>query len=364
MDKRLNLAITGYVGTGSSAVIDLLREFDVCGVALGENKAYEHIPFYADNGLFDLGNTLLKGNSSLRSDTAISSFLDTTRWLNNNDFGWFGSYQKNCGDLFMESSLDFIKKISVEITGTTYSHYKKTKFSLFKMILQLGAKILYNRSVTKWGRVYVYDKKKMYFSMPTKEEFFEAAKIYTSNYFSMCAIPNKKIMIYDHLLWPQQANLMDSYFGDNFKMIVVNRDARDLYNLNKNYWYKPPVGAGTPLFPIQPQEFVDYWRRVSRHSVEKKNSNVLYVNFEDLVYNYDQTVNRIMNFLELNETEHINKGKFFSPDKSIKNTQTYKINDVWEIESKLILKEIPEYTYEFPYEIHTTVSEMFDSTEL
>lgn len=360
MNSIRNVAVTGYVGTGSSAVLDLLREFDNCGIAMGEDQAYEHVPFYADNGLFDLGNTLLNGNSPLRSDTAISSFIESMRWLNDNDFGWFGSYKKNYDDFFMNSTMDFVNSISTEATGVSYSHYKRTRFSLIKIILQLGAKLVYNRPIHKYGRVYVYDKKKMYFSMPTEEEFYAAAKLFTRKYFEMCAIPGKEIMVYDHLLWPQQAGLMKPYFEPNFKMIVVRRDARDLYNLNKNFWYKPPVGVGTPLFPTEPTAFIDYWKRVSPLESSKEN-NILYINFEDLVYKYDDTVNKIMCFLNLDEKNHVNKGKFFDPLRSIKNTQTFEIKEDWKMESNIIKNEIPEYTYQFPYKNDTKVSEMFDA---
>lgn len=361
MNNRLNVAVTGYVGTGSSAVVDLLKEFDCCGVTFGERE-YEHIPFYADNGLFDLGAILMNVNSSIRSDTAISSFIERMEWLNNHNFGWFGSYKWLVGNQFEKAVQEFVEEISVPIQGVTYSHYKKVKFSLFKVFLQLAAKIVYNRPVTKWGRTYVYDKKQMYFSMPTQEEFTKAAKKFVNAYFEMCAEPGKQIMLYDHLLWPQQAKLVDDYFEDNFKLIVVMRDARDLYNLNKNYWYKPPLGNGSPLFPTTPDGFADYWKRV--REIEKINVNpnkVLQIQFEDLIYNYDQTVQQIIDFLGLSVGQHVHKKKYFDPARSIKNTQTYLVNEEWEREARAIKENIPQYTFDFPYSINTSISEMFDT---
>ncbi|WP_180953741.1 sulfotransferase domain-containing protein [Bacillus sp. T33-2] len=339
-----------------------MKEFDVCGVPFGKNKEYEHIPFYADNGLFDLGAILMNVNTSMRSDTAISSFISSMEWLNNNDFGWFGSYKSLVGDDFIKAVHQFVEEISVRIEGTTYSHYKYVKFSWFKVLLQVAAKIVYRRPVTKWGRTYVYDKKQMYFSMPTEEEFFKAAKNFVNNYFDMCAEPGKQIMIYDHLLWPQQTKLIDNYFDDNFKAIIVMRDARDLYNLNKNYWYKPPLGNGNPIFPVTPEEFADYWKRV--RGVETANDNpdkVMFIQFEDLIYNYDSTVLAVMNFLGLRPEQHVFKKKYFDPLRSIKNTQTFTIKDEWEKEAALVGKVIPEYTYQFPYATQTSISEMFDT---
>ncbi|MBM7709068.1 sulfotransferase domain-containing protein [Enterococcus lemanii] len=356
--KQLNVAVTGYVGTGSSAVIDLLKEFDNIGIATSSEGPYEHVPFYVDNGLFDLGNILMNNNHPLRSDTAISSFVESMEWLNNNDFGWFGSYKKKYGDSFMNNTMKFIESISTEITGTTYSHYKNVRFSVLKLFLQAGAKFFYKRPIYKWGREYVYDKKKMYFSMPNQKEFLAAAKQYTNNYFKMCSDEEKEIMVYDHLIWPQQAELINDYFDKNFKVIIVTRDARDLFNLNKNYWYAPPISNGSPLFPTDVQDFIDYWKRNLSKKIE--NENILYVNFEDLVYNYDSTVDTIMGFLEINSNNHVNKRYYFKPEKSEKNTQTYYIDSKWYRESELILSSIPEYTYNFPYRNDTSKKEMFD----
>ncbi len=43
---KLNIAVTGYYGTGSSAVTDLLREYDECVVVPYNNRNYEHVVFY------------------------------------------------------------------------------------------------------------------------------------------------------------------------------------------------------------------------------------------------------------------------------------------------------------------------------
>lgn len=360
MNNSINVAVTGYIGTGSSAVIDFLREFDVCAVALGKDKAYEHIPFYVDHGLFDLGAILMNVNSALRSDTAICSFLESMKRLNDNNFGWFGSYKWYVGERFEKAVNEFIEKISISFPGRSCNHYIKVKFSLFKVLLQIAAKIIYKRPVYKWGRVYVYDNKQMYFSMPTYEEYYSAARKFVNDYFDICAEPNKQVMVYDHLLWPQHTRLVDDYFGDNFRLIVVLRDPRDVYILDKHYWHKPPVGNGDPFFPTKVQDFVDYWKRIRGYEAKVSRNKILYVQFEDLIYNYEQTAKQIMDFVGLKKEEHVAKRRYFNPDKSIKNTQTFTLEDEWLKEADFIQQKLPESTYDFPYEISTSFSEMFD----
>ena len=62
---------TGYMGSGSSAITDLVVEFKYCQ---NEYKSYEYVLLHCPNGLFDLEDKLLIGNNAIRSDEAIRSF--------------------------------------------------------------------------------------------------------------------------------------------------------------------------------------------------------------------------------------------------------------------------------------------------
>ena len=42
MSEKVNVAVTGYFGTGSSAVVDLLKEYEDVRVAPFDNQSYEH----------------------------------------------------------------------------------------------------------------------------------------------------------------------------------------------------------------------------------------------------------------------------------------------------------------------------------
>ena len=51
-----NIGIIGFYASGSSAVVDLLKEFDGVGIALdtdgnGNKRPYEHVPFVTSGGL-------------------------------------------------------------------------------------------------------------------------------------------------------------------------------------------------------------------------------------------------------------------------------------------------------------------------
>ena len=52
MESKINVAVTGYFGTGSSAVVDLLKEYGNVRVVPYENQSYEHNVLYHHGGLY------------------------------------------------------------------------------------------------------------------------------------------------------------------------------------------------------------------------------------------------------------------------------------------------------------------------
>ncbi|MDL2292011.1 sulfotransferase domain-containing protein [Acholeplasma sp. OttesenSCG-928-E16] len=342
--KKNNVAIVGYYGTGSSAVIDLLKEYSSVNIAAPIDGDYEHNLFYSKGGLFDLGAILMNQCSPYNSDMAVNNFLDCSRWQNDNDFGWFGSYRKHFGNVFLKITDEFIDSISKKKKISSAVHITKVRFSPIKAILQLCAKVIYGRKIGKLGRKYIYDGKYKYFSMPTKEEFTFASKKYTTSYINLFS-QEGKVNVFDHLLWAQQTALLNDYFED-LKVIIVNRDPRDVYLLNKYYWHKPPVSNVKPFFPTNVEDFVFEWER---SIVEKQQNcdNILYINFEDLIYKYEETVQKIEQFLEISPIEHVKKGSFFHPDMSIENTQIFELSKEWKDEVEPLKQRLLEHVYSF-----------------
>lgn len=353
--EKINVAVTGYVGTGSSAIIGLLREFENFEVSIAD--PYEHIVFYVPDGLFDLEYKLLHCNDPHRSDEAINSFINKMKWLSENNFGWFGSYENLYQQRFMNIVYDFVNEISKQGHGKWYNQYRKVKFSLAKVPLQLAAKVVYKRPVAVWGRQYVYRKQnETYNAFPTEKEFYEAAQKFVSRYLDLTSDEYKN-GIYDHLIWPSQIDKIDRFFPENFKVIHVDRDPRDLYVINKIYWSQPPNFEAAP-FPIDIDEYCEYMKRL-RMFDGGKSEKALKIQFEDLIYKYDETVEKIAGFLNIDINKHIEKFRIFDPKKSIKNTQAFLINDETKKAGELIKVKLPELIYDFPYENKTETKEMF-----
>ena len=363
----INVSVFGFYGSGSSAVIDFLREFDNVGIALDKNhkgvlRPYEHFPFISSGGLFECGTLLTNVNSIYNSDKIINNFYKCNKRLNDNNFGSFGSYKWLLGDKFMKATDEFLDDIGAKKTGSSTSEHKvKVRFSLIMCALQLAALIVYKRPVYKWGKKNVLDNEPTYYAMPSRDRVYFAAKKFVNKYFEMCLQSNKDVMIYDQLICPQHTSLIEQYFDDNFRAIAVERDPRDIFSLSKYFWSKPPYSiSGAPL-PTDIDEFCSYWKENMNYDRDIK--NLLVVKFEDLVYNYRETTDKILDFIGLDKKNHLTPYKYFNPDYSIKNTQSFLINENTSKEADEIANVLSEYIYNFPYEINTTYKDMFDDTK-
>ena len=334
-----------------------MREYNNVKVVPEIGYLYEHVVFYISGGLFDLCTLLQTANTPYRSDMVINHFVQSMKRLNDNDLVWFGSYKNLYGDEFMESVYDFVNSISTSRKGTTYEHVRYSRFSLIKATAQFAAHLIQGRKISKYGRHYVRDGWPMYFSMPQTDELYAAAKKFTSSYFQMVRKNSEGYCIFDHLIWPQQVDTYSKCFDDNFKVIILDRDPRDLYLLNKYYFCK--IHHTKPYLPDTPDAFIEQWRRtIVPHF---NNSNALAIHFEDLIYHYDETVLKIEKFLALDSKEHINIRTKFIPENSIENTQVFRVKKQWEEEVEPITKELRNFIYNFPYERTPNKDLMFDS---
>lgn len=353
MNKRI--AVTGYSGTGSSAVIDYLKEFQNYDIALSDN--YEHVLLYYPDTIFDLNQKLLYNNDPLRSDEAIKEFRKAMDFLYKKDFGWFGSYKELIGEDFEKLVNNYLENITEgKINAFWYYNYKNVKFSFIKCILQFCAKIILKRPIFKWGRKYVISKNEMEYSFINKHDFEKYTKEFIEGYFDLCEKYTEKAYIYDHLIWPSQANALVK-LTDTAKMIILHRDPRDLFFINKYYWCSPKVKTpGT--YPLDVDVFCDYFKGLKRDGAIDS-EDILNINFEDLVYTYEETTAKINEFLDITENDKKNKLKYFDPKKSIMNTQVYTGKPEWESELKVIEEKLSDYLYDFPYKNETSISKMF-----
>ncbi len=79
--------------------------------------------------------------------------------------------------------------------------------------------------------------------------------------------------------------------------------------------------------------------------------DILFINFESLVYDYDNAVSQVASFCGV--SKHSKKGEFLKPHRSVNNTQAFKKFKGFESDIELISEELKEYL--FPFEKYPEV---------
>ena len=89
------------------------------------------------------------------------------------------------------------------------------------------------------------------------------------------------------------------------------------------------------------------YTRDTRKQELAENENVKYIQFEDLIYKYDYTVNSIEKWLNLKSTNHKETKKYFDPQESKKNTKTWLKYTNEKKNIKYIEKQLRNYLYDY-----------------
>lgn len=335
---------TGYMGSGSSAVTDLVSEFDGFDI---NNGSYEYVFMHCPNGVFDLEDKLLQGNTALRSDEAIHSFLRCMEKLYHKGY-WFSNYQEKLSPLFLEHCRKFIQALDPTIMTDVGWYYQENIDTFQKrcewFVRRIAARITHKKKLG--GRpikpLTYYD---VTFAYPTKEEFHSAAKQLLSDLFTDCGYAQHHLVL-DQMLLPHNLHRIDDYFDENLRVFVIARDPRDVYISNKYFWLKNSVEVP---FPTNPEDFCKVYAGMRQCERLTDDPRIMRLHFEDLIYRYDATLQRIYPFLDITEQQHVErKGSIFKPENSIHNTQLFLREEFNTEEIRIIEKNLPEYLYTFP----------------
>lgn len=331
---------TGYMGSGSSAITDILGEFDCID---GSRKDFEYVFMHCPNGLFDLEDKLLVGNNAIRSDEALRTFREAMQDLYDKPLWWPGNYKKNFRPDFMEITDNFISQLTQFHSDNYWYYQEKSGLAAFpQLALNKLARII------SGGKIHPLKPlryKGMIISLASPEEFYLAAQEYLNDLFS--SLSDSPMVVLDQLLLPFNLWRMDHYFSNNAECFVVERDPRDVFAINKYVW-EPIYGNQIP-YPTEVKAFCNYYRKLRQSERSTSNPHVHCFHFENLVYHYDECIAKIMAALSLDASHHIHKRELFDPEISMGNTQIFNsISNQNEIE--YIKETLSEYLYEFPYE--------------
>ena len=331
----------GYMGSGSSALTDLLSEFE--GVS-SPNGDFEYVFLHAPNGLFDLEDKLLIGNNALRSDEAIHSFLKLMDDLYRKKRYWVADYKHKVSEDFPEYVEQLIRDLDpTRPDEDTYWYYMQDPTG-YMTFLRMLRKALYLLSFKRILVPQPLRYRGMTLAFPSDEEFYEAARRFV--YAVMEAVrADHEAAIFDQMLLPHNLFRADRYFRDDTAIVLADRDPRDVFLANKYYWKPQHV----PLpFPTEVEDFCRVYRKM-RENVRKADSKLIVkVQFEDLIYRYDETLEDLYRELQLPKQAHTAKRQHFDPSVSIVNTNIQRKDQRYRREAEIIEKRLGEYLYAFP----------------
>lgn len=332
------ISCASYYGTGSSAVTDYVSEFDNVFSFTDEEFRFIQDP----DGISDLEFNLVECFNRHNSGHALKRYKRLVDFYNGNVFG--KKYRSFFGDQWKKVSYKYINSLTdFTFPGWwQYDLYDRGNWFYFrKRILN---KILHE---TIWKKkpertLNTMRKEITYASHPSEEKFLNCTRDYIESLFRFVTPSKYNTVMVDQLLPPMNLQRYLRYFKNNIKVVVVDRDPRDLFVLEKYVWKDGIIPNDVEIFCK--------WYHYTRNHRKKESMNtseVKFIHFEDLIYKYDSETASLRKWLNLDEKDHKYQKKFFDPDKSINNTHVWNRYPQSKEEIRYISQKLPEYLYDF-----------------
>ena len=348
------LTCTGYGGTGSSAATNLLEEFSS---VLSFGNCFECTFIHEADGIRDLEKALDEGHR-LKVDLACKRFLNLVQRLSKQ-----APYKEHFSSDFYKKSLQYLNNLGIiKYDGLWDRAFEATPLSKRgKLRHKLTRGVFNTLYKNKTCNTYEPDGWQLHYYPITPcyygnkpSNFYEETKKYLSSLLKLEQL-NAKYVLIDQLLPCYDLREYSTYLH-KIKTIVIDRDPRDLYALSKAEW-------GTRFIPTQNVDVFIEWYKATRCLNKTKQNKTkqnktkqnktreenfcLFMNFEELVYDYDTSLAKIKNFIGLSSAEHIKKLQCFDPNKSIRNTQIYKKCPMLGEDIKKIEIQLSDFCFDF-----------------
>lgn len=324
----------GFGETGSSAITDFLKEFDSFQVL--DNIEFTWVS--ANDGLIDLDNHI--NNPHGRTGESIIA-IHRYKELCNRYVSRLGKVGISQND-FLNSVDELINSIETtswwwegpEFVGLSYWNRKFRKLIMRTIVRKWEIK-----NGKQWEG-YPYFK----VQISVKPENFDVlARKHVMDVIGLSGLDVTKPIALDQPFSGNNPQASFKYFEDPYA-IVVDRDPRDLYTFTKTKLLHSHIYHIMPSNTVE--DFVKYYKalRVGQ-PYRLTNERVLNINFEDLVYHYDETSEKIRSFLHLGENPA--PKTIFDPSVSIVNTQVWKRFPEFADDIAYIEKELSDYLFDY-----------------
>jgi hypothetical protein len=310
------LDLSGYAFTGKHAVIDLMREFEGYNVA---HFQFEFNLLRIQGGIRDLETALSDDWSPIRSDAAVRRFRKLARRLASknswtNPGSWFEAVGWNYDDFFkgrFTPATEAYVRGLVEATWRTEWPYPAG---------EIGALQLFHRKLLqllKMPTAFDFD-----YTLAAPDDFLAQTREYMAILLEAFAEPGDHTVVMHNSCEPFNPSRALRYFADG-RSIIVDRDPRDVF-VAQNCYVAPGSSAKPAPYravATTPENFCRRFR-LMRHVAMRTNEapgKVLRIKFENLILNYEETLQLILNFIGETRVKHTFPKKYFKPEVSAKN---------------------------------------------
>lgn len=330
------ISCASYYGTGSSAITDFFSEFD----NVFSLTNYEFRFLQDPDGISDLEYNLVENHNRHNSGHALKRFKRLV------DFNAGTFFNKRYEPFFNNKYKEISYKYIEELTDFTfkgywfYDFYDKGRFYYYRKLLP--GKIVKKLHSAKSESTFTnpLPNEITYCSNPSKEKFLSCTRNYLENLFKEANKDNSEFVMVDQIVPPSNVSRYTKYFN-NIKVIVVDRDPRDIYILSKYVWK-------SHIVPTETVELFCKWYSYTRNhrKNEKYNeNNVMLIQFEDLIYKYDETTTKLAKWVGIDLNNHVRIKESFDPSKSINNTRLWVDKPEFKKEIQYIEENLKGYLY-------------------
>jgi len=323
----------GFGGTGSSVITDFIREFD--GIQVFDD--FEFSFTYRVDGIEDLEYHLMKQYAKdISGDAAIKRFLYAANYIDT------PLIHKPCSPKEYHS---IVNKFVNSIVQTTFKGMESIDIisgNVLRNIFALGMKKkLLRLFVERWTKrpCYIWPYRDIHVCVEP-ENFYVAAKQFIRDILTAMGADLNKPIVLDQ---PFEGNAPENSFKffDDPIALIVDRDPRDLFLEVKKHGFNE--GRFIPIENVR--KFVEYFKRIHTQRHTMQTDRILPIQFEDLIYNYEVTTQKVIKFCRLGQ--HVRKRQIFNPQRSINNTNLIRLYPEEKENVEYIEKELPEYLFHF-----------------
>lgn len=326
----------GFCSTGSSAVSDYLKEFDENQVA----DRWEFTIVYLPDGLEDLDYHLNQNIN--RDDSCCIAIPRFRRFMQNyeSQIVRLSGMTKPEVRKITDDFIDSIVQLRWKSCRRSDSLLFPTKF--YRIV---GRKLMHDRIIPFLNksvhRDFVIWPNRILEVSIRPDDFLRKSQIFVHNLLQAYGADFSKNIVLDQPFIGNDPAKSLKYFGDAVA-IVVDRDPRDNYIFSREVLAKK--GRFMPSDNVE--EFVAYYK-LMRHNqpYQQPNDLILRLNFEDMVYDYDNATEKVRSFCHLPENPR--PFTIFDPKLSINNTQLILKFPEYKKDVEYIERMLPEYLFDF-----------------